>query len=226
MQYGLDIDIDDAGLKAIQESGQAVTIVKSVVSSALATGNLPVAWLQFQPMETSSVTWSEDYYAYATTTALQAGAQIIRTSHTAGTVQPGWTYTLGDDGVFQGAGGGAPNTFSTYNDHGDALGFGLAQSAMVNGVPVLSPLNVNLLLNEETATFTPIETISVYLSAFVNNGVVISQVAGNALVVTLTSQAPTATLGFNDTSNSFYLSQSQRRHVRRGNGRALEAAHR
>jgi hypothetical protein len=224
MQYEIDINIDDAGLQAIQSSGQAVTIVKSVVTNAVASGNLPVAWLQFQPMESNTVTWQENYYAYATTTNLQAGAKIIRTSHTAGNVQLGWTYTLNPAGVFVGAAGGGATTFTASNQHGDQLGFGLAQSANVNGVPVLAPLNVVTMLNNELATFTPIETISVYLSAYVDNGVVISQIAGDALEITLTSQSPSATLGFNDSSNSFYLASTTRR-ARRENSRGLETAH-
>jgi hypothetical protein len=48
----------------------------------------------------------------------------------------------------------------------------------------------------------------VFLSNSINNGVVLSQVASNALPVTLTSQNATANIGFNDSNNTFYLSAS------------------
>jgi len=39
--------------------------------------------------------------------------------------------------------------------------------------------------------------------------VVLSQVASNALVVTLTSQSASANIGFTDSNNTFYLQGSQ-----------------
>ena len=45
---------------------------------------------------------------------------------------------------------------------------------------------------------------------------VISQVASNALVVTLSSQSPTANLGFNDSTNTFYPITPAAAFARRG----------
>lgn len=208
MQYQLNIAIDNAGLHQIYAAGQAVTIVKSVVTSPLASGNLPIGWINFQPLEENSITWMENYSIYATTTALNAGATIVQTSATAPGIQTGWMYTF-KQGQFTGAAGGGAKTFNMTNQQGGMFNFGLAQQAMVNNVPVNAPLNAVPVLNNETASFTPEEKVSIFLSNSVNNGVVLSQVAGSALSVTLTSQSPAANIGFTDSNNTFHLQTSQ-----------------
>ena len=207
MQYQLNIAIDPTGLSQIYAANQAITVVKSVVASPLASGNLPIAWINFQPLEENAVTWIESYNIYATTTSLTAGATIVQTSVTGVPVQTGWTYTF-QQGQFTGSQGGSASTFNMTNQQTGMFNFGLSQQAMVNNVPVMAPLNAIPVLTGESATFTPEETVSVFLSNVVNNGVVLSQVASNALVVTLTSAHPAANIGFTDSSHSFYLASA------------------
>lgn len=214
MQYQINIDIDDDGLHGIYSSNQYVTLVKSVVSAPLGSGNLPIAWLAFQPLETNQLMWTENYYLYASTTVLQSGATISMTSQTGEPAQEGWTYTFAQ-GQFIGV-QGAGSTFNVSNQMQGALNFGLAQSATVNNVTTMAPLNAIPVLPNEEGSFTPQEVISVFLSSYSNNGTVISQVASNALSVTLSSQSPTVNLGFDDSTNTFFtVSQSavfSRRH--------------
>jgi hypothetical protein len=208
MQYQINIDIDDAGLQKIYQAGQKVTLVKSVISNPVESGNLPIAWLAFQPLESNNVSWIENYYMYASTTVLQSGATIQMTSQTGAPVQTGWLYTFAS-GMFTGAQGGGADTFNLSNQMSNYnYGFGLAQYATVNNTQTFAPLNAMPVLYNEDATFTPIETVSIFLSSYDNNGVVISQVASNALTVQLTSQNPVANVGFNDSNNTFYLESS------------------
>lgn len=207
MQYQLNISIDNTGLNHIYAAGQAITIVKSVIANPVSSGNLPIAWISFLPLEANSVTWIENYNIYATTTQLNAGATIVQTSVTGAPVQTGWTYTFAQ-GQFAGAQGGSALTFNMNNQQGGMYSFGLSQQAVVNNVTVMAPLNAIPVLTNEMATFTPQETVSVFLSNSVNNGVVLSQVASNALSVTLSSQNPSANIGFNDSNNTFYLTQA------------------
>jgi hypothetical protein len=207
MQYQLNITIDNPGLSAIYAAGQAITIVKSVVSNPTSQGNLPIAWISFQPLAHNTVSWIENYNIYGTTTQLNAGATIVQTSVTGVPVQTGWIYTFAQ-GQFTGAQGGSTSTFNMNNQQGGMFNFGLSQQAIVNNVTVMAPLSAIPVLNNESATFTPEETVSVFLSNSINNGVVLSQVASNALAVTLTSQNATANIGFNDINNTFYLSAS------------------
>ena len=200
--YGLTISIDPTGLTNIYNSNQFVTLVKSVGSSTSSSN--AVAWVTFQPYGVNSVTWVENYLIYGTITALQSGATIVMTSQTPSAVQTGWTYTFAQ-GQFTGASGGQSGSFNVDNQQSNGINFGLAQSATVNGTSVLAPLNAVPVNMNETASFTPIETVSIYLSSYENNGVVISSVAGNALTVQLTSASSIANIGFNDSNNTFYL---------------------
>jgi hypothetical protein len=208
MQYQVNISIDNAGLQAIYAAGQAVTFVKSVVANPLSSGNLPIAWIAFQPFQVNQVSWVENYKLYGTTTQLQAGAQIVMTSMTTQQAQLGWLYTF-QNGMFN-AQSGLGNTFNLSNQANTPtlMNFGLSQIANVNGVSVNAPLNSIPVLYNQLATFTPQEQVSVFLSSYEDNGVVISQVASNALNITLSSQNPTASVGFNDATNTFYLQSS------------------
>lgn len=200
--YQLTIDIDNAGLTNIYNAGQYVTLVKSVIASSTES---QVAWISFQPLQTNVVSWVENYYLYATTTAMQSGATITMTSTSSNAVQEGWLYTF-QNGQFNGGTSGTGTTFNVANQMNNAsYNFGLAQYASVNNVSTFAPLNAVSVLYNETASFTPQEIISIYLSSFSNNGTVISSVASNALTVTLTSTSPSAVIGFNDANNTFYL---------------------
>jgi hypothetical protein len=204
MQYQVNISIDSTGLTNIYAAGQAVTLVKSVVSQPLVSGNLPVAWINFQPFQQNAVSWVENYNLYATTTALQAGAKIVQTSVTGAPVVTGFVYDFAQ-GFFTGHQGGASGTFNMNNLQQGMFSFGLSQQAMVNNVPVIAPLNAIPVLYNQMATFTPKENVSIFLSNIIDNGIVLSQVASNALTVTLTSQSPMANIAFNDSTNTFYL---------------------
>jgi hypothetical protein len=202
MQYQIEVNIDQQGLQSIYGANQFVTLVKSIGSTPSAT--MPVAWLAFQPLESNTVTWVENYSLYATTTVLQSGASIVMTSQTEGPAQVGWNYTF-QNGALTGVAGGAQGSFNLSNQMQGNFNFGLAQQATVNNVTTFAPLNAVPVLYNEQASFTPQEEISIFLSAYSNNGSVISSIAGNALAITLSSAQPSATLGFNDSNNTFYL---------------------
>jgi hypothetical protein len=208
MQYEIDLAIDSASLGKIFAAGQSVTLVKSaLVGSAVANGNLPVAWISFQPQQQNNVSWEEDYLIYATQTQLQAGAQIVMSSVTASPVQDQILYQLQSGAFTPILGQGSHGTFDAENQMQSTalMSFGLAQSATINGKQSVSPLNAIPVLYNQEVTFTPIEQVSVFLSSINNNGVVISQVASTALDVILTSQTPKATVTFNSATNTFVL---------------------
>lgn len=207
MQFEINITIDDLGLQQIYNSGQTVTLVKSVTASPLANGNLPVVWIAFQPAESNQITWIENYFIYASSTVLTAGAAIAMSSQTQESVQAGWTYTFAE-GQFSGA-MGVGSTFNVNDQANGNWNFGLAQQATVNSSSSLAPLNAQPVLFNEQASFTPIETVSIFLSTTNNNGVVISQVASDALTVALTSQQAIANVGFNDSTNTFFLASQE-----------------
>lgn len=204
--YELDIAFDTAGLDALSASGQKVTIVKQ------SSGGKQTAWITFTPQLANSVTWTEQYSVYSSTTNAQAGAKIITSSEA--TAIGGSSYTLNTSGYFNAGVPGivGPTQYQIINGDPDLLigstpmvTGGLVQGASVNGSTVSAPMCAVGILYNQTALFTPIETVLVYTSSYSDNGIVISSVAGNALTVQYTTNT-TASIAYNDQNNQFIMS--------------------
>lgn len=203
--YELDIAFDKAGLNALSASGQKVTIVKQ------SSGGKPTAWISFSPQLANTITWTEQYSVYSSTTNAQAGAQIITSSEA--TAIGGSSYTLNTSGYFDNGVSGVvgPTQYQIINADPDLMigqtpmvTGGLVQGASVNGTTVSAPMCAVGILYNQTAMFTPIETILVYTSSYSDNGIVISSVAGNALTVQYTTN-DTASITYNDQNNQFIM---------------------
>jgi hypothetical protein len=202
--YQLNIAFDNAGLAAITQAGQSVTIVKQT-----SAGGKPVAWISFQPQEQNIITWTEQYAVYSSTTNLQSGAQIV-TSSTANAVG-GSSYTINSSGYFNPGVSGATdaNSYEIINQDPllmvngvEMVTAGLVQAAAVNSSSITAPMCATPILYNQSGMFTPIETIQVFTSYYSNNGMVISSVAGNALTVQYTTNT-TASIKYNDQTNTF-----------------------
>jgi hypothetical protein len=204
--YELDITFDKAGLEALNAAGQSVTIVKQ------SSGAKPTAWISFKPQLANKISWTEQYSVYSSTTNAQSGAQIVTSSEA--TAIGGSSYNLNTSGFFDPGVSGAvgPTQYEVINGDPDLkigntamVTSGLVQGASVNGSTVSSPMCAAGVLFNQTALFTPIETIMVYTSSYANNGIVISSVAGNALTVTYTTN-DSASISYNDQNNQFIMS--------------------
>jgi hypothetical protein len=202
--YSLNIQIDDPGLDKIANSQKRVTLIKSVGGKKGSN----VAWVSFDPAETSVVTWTEDYFIYGTRTISDDGAAIQITSRTHDPVETGAMYTFAN-GHFTTGTGGKDGVFNVDNEQPDAgstpFNFGLAQKATINGTVVLAPLNMVPANMGDKITFDPEETISIYLSDLQDNGVVISTVDSDALTVTLSTQSPNGVVHLNSANDTFHL---------------------
>lgn len=201
--YELDITFDNAGLTALAAAGQKVTIVKQ------SSGGKPTAWITFTPQAQNTVTWTEQYSVYSSTINAQSGAVIVTSSQTSAIA--GSSYSLNTSGFFDPGIPGVvgPTQYQVVNnDPNLVIGTtamvtsGLLQGATVNGGAVAAPICAVGVLFNQTALFTPIETIMVYTSSYSNNGIVISQVAGNALTVQYTTNTKASIL-YNDQQNQF-----------------------
>ncbi len=207
--YTLDFEIDDKGLNNID--GMMISLAKTV-TTAMVSGNLATSWISFLPAQNISVTWEEEYYIYASQTQLSDGAKITMESNTNAPVSAGQVYKYGSAGTFTNTPAPTNGAFETLNQRHytgkqDAWTMGLAQAATVNGGKIsMAPLNGVIVPYHLSGSFTPIETVSMWLSQYDDNGVVISQVGGGALTVQMTSQSPQASIGFNDAENSFFQS--------------------
>nr|WP_316656413.1 hypothetical protein [uncultured Gellertiella sp.] len=203
--YALNIAFDQAGLTALMNAGQSVTIVKQ------ATGGKSTAWISFTPQMNNIITWTEQYSVYSSTTNVTSGA-VIQTSSTANAIG-GSSYALNTAGFFdQGIPGSVgPTQYQIVNNDPSLIingspmvTAGLLQGATVNGGSISAAICASGVLFNQTGLFTPIETIQVYTSSYANNGIVISQVAGNALTVQYTTNQ-SADIQYNDQQNQFIM---------------------
>lgn len=201
--YQLNIQVDASGLSTIAAAGQAITIVKSVGSGQ------PVSWVSFQPMENNTVTWTEVYSVYASSTKIQEGAKIVTLSTVP--AAGGNSYRLSGGKFETGEPTLAASSYGVANEDSgvkiDGLQIatcGLYQGAVVNGQSDSSPLNAVAVPYNENALFTPIERVQVFTSSTHSNGLVISTVASEALAVDFTTQL-TQSIYYNDATNQFAL---------------------
>ena len=105
--YKLSIAIDAQGVSNINNADQFVTIVKVV-----STGT-PVAWVTFRPMESNTISWTDDYSVYASTTNIEDGVMI--TTASSQLASPDTMYRL-QNGVFSKESTGlGPTTFGVDN---------------------------------------------------------------------------------------------------------------
>ncbi|AGA27233.1 hypothetical protein Sinac_2949 [Singulisphaera acidiphila DSM 18658] len=206
MTYTISITIDSAGLSTINAAGQSVALISNIIAqAALIRGTtLPITWLVFKPLSKNVVTWNGDCLLYATATPLQFGATIQISGQTNNPIQLGWLYTFAQ-GQFTGA-SGLGDTYNLDNQMPTPpFSFGLAQQATVNSVQAFAPLNALPVLNNETANFLPTGEIWLFLTSIEECGTVMEAVPDNALSISLTRQQPAVNVGFNDSTNTFYL---------------------
>jgi hypothetical protein len=180
--YSLTIQFTGQDAQAINSANQQVVLVKSVSG----TNGTPVAWVTFSPFENNVITWDDNYGVYASTTSVEGGALIVKSS----TVNPATMNEIYpfESGAFDNPIQGTVNTYGIKNLSPVTYTFGLAQSVTANSNSFdANPMNAAPVLPQETATFTPIETVQVFLGAQISNGAVITNITSGALTVELSN---------------------------------------
>src|SRR5690606_27694153 len=172
--YTLEILIKEEDAKNINSNGQKVTILKSVDSGQ------SVTWVAFSPFERNTVTWTEKYAVYASTTEIKDGARIDKMSDRS--ANPQYFYSF-QNGVFDmGSLDEKSLTKTQYgiiNKTDGNLQFGLSQERTVNGKNANVPINVVTVFKSQKAIFTPRVTLTIFLQGNYDNGVVITEVLGD-----------------------------------------------
>jgi hypothetical protein len=206
--YTLDLAIDSASLQIIKAAQLKITISKPVGPSSP-----NVIWLVFDPFQGNKVEWQEEYRLYASPTpTTQNGAVISRLSETDNPVNDAVYYSFISSATFSGpfTGSGAPGTGSYKvvnnmpNTSYPALTFGLEQKASINGNGINpSPLNAAVVLAALNATFTPLTIVYVWLQAQFTSGSIITEVNGNASIVTFGGSVTSKSLTFNPATGTF-----------------------
>jgi len=206
--YTLDLAIDSDSLKILKAAQLKITIAKPV------GGSSPnVTWLVFDPFQGNKVEWEEQYSIYASPNqVIQNGAVITRLSETDFPANDAAYYSFDSTATFQGpfTDSGAPpsGSYKVVNNmphtQYPALTFGLQQKASINGSGINpSPLNAAVVPAALNATFTPLTTVYVWLQASYTSGTVITQVNGNATIVTFGGSVTEKSLVYNPATGTF-----------------------
>lgn len=201
LNYTLNIDLTSDQLKLIALAGQSITILKAPPGSGP-----QVSWVSFTPFAKNTVTWEESYALYASTTQLQAGAVItkmIDTDASEGEVLP-----LEASGTFGTATPGSAGSFGVANEYSNEsdLIFGLAQAVQVNGKASPNhPIGAQVVLYNQTAEFTPYETIRVFLSASTVTSQLVTHVAGEAISLKYGGDVPSYTITYDSDAGKFVV---------------------
>jgi len=201
MAYQLNINIDQAGLSSLYSAGQVVALIGAATSPQMNESFSDEIWVTFQPLEKNIVVWNDSYYIYATTDP--TAWPMVMNAQTADPAQPGWLYTFAD-GFFQGAAPATQNTaYNIANGMQDsAMYFGLARDAAVNdGTPVLAALCSMQVASGKQASLSPSGDISIYVVTA--PGTPGPSTSGPALTIAFSSENPTVTVEFDDTTNAF-----------------------
>lgn len=203
------IQIDSAGLSAIYAANQAVTLarqVQSVVETVASTSAVmpppTVAWQAFQPVETNTVAWADQYYCFATTTPLGMGAAIQLNARSDAPMQKGSAYVFADGRFTQRPQAGTAYVVANASLAG-SYAFGIAQIATVNNVAALAPVCAMPVLCNEAAYLDPSDLISIFLSSCTAGGTVIPP-AANAFSIVAAAGETGPTIGFDDRTNMFF----------------------
>lgn len=173
--YTLQLRFSSQDLKTIAQAGESVVVAKAFSDSAT-----NVAWVVFTPFENNFVSWDEAYAFFASPAQSSGTVQILSASQ--GTALSGRYYTFdgtGFEGPYPGETAPPAGSFRVINQvpsqQYPALGFGLLQSATVNGegFPSLAT-NQEIVPAAQYATFTPLETVYVWLQSGVRTGAIVT----------------------------------------------------
>ncbi len=191
MKYSLNIQFDQAGLKTVISAQQRVILVKTILNLR----DNKLVWVSFAPFQYNTIDWQDAYFFYAA-----YSSQNISDSVTSNLATAGLVYELGPDGISTAGDAGDPSGYTLKNLLNNSLlnTFGLSQAAIINGesLALAPPICAVALSYNNVAIFKPSETVTVSMASA-------PDVSSGALTVTLTPSAPSQTIHYQDSTNSF-----------------------
>ncbi|HYG64979.1 MAG TPA: hypothetical protein VEL74_20520 [Thermoanaerobaculia bacterium] len=173
--YTLQLMISAQDLTTLRQAGESIVIARAF------SGSSPnVAWVSFAPFSSNTVTWDDAYGLFASPAQSSGTIQIL--SQTSGTAASGMYYNFADasfSGPFSGASAPGAGSFRVFNQMPSsqytALGFGMLQSATVNGSALPArPANLDIVPAMQFSTFTPLNTVYVWLQSGVSSGDIVT----------------------------------------------------
>lgn len=172
-------------------SGSNIVVAKP--SAGGPHGDKPnVAWVVFRPLQSNTMTWTEEYGIYASNVELNNGVVLTQMSRSEFPALDGKIYEFAPNGTFgPPTAGGQAGSFSVLNYYDNPprryLTFGLCQNATVNGeVAEGNAISAATVLYQSKAVMTPFTTVYLWVQ---------SQVASNSVLTVVTSPMTMVTFG-------------------------------
>ena len=209
MDFSLTLNINPADLKIINGAQQKIAMAKPVSNSSVS-----VIWVAFDPFESNTIQWSEEYWLYASTASIgKSGEKITKLSE----VQPGpsvggsvydfnHTATFGEPVLNSGIGSG---TFAAKNnmpyDKYPCLTFGLSQTAQVNQhLEERKPLSANSVLATQQIQITPYTYVYIWLEGHFESSTIVTDVTGSSTVAKFGGSVTEIDLTYDGKSGKFF----------------------
>eukprot|EP01132_Coremiostelium_polycephalum_P005733 gene5733-7130_t len=188
------------GLENLEQSKQRVCVVKSVNIDSD-----DIVWFSFKPFIENTITWNEVYGLYSSADPIVPGGVIRRMSWIDNILMEK-EYDFLEAGYFVLKGDiNSPYSYKMVNLYDTPLTFGLSLNATVNGTTIVSGINAVRVLNNNSAEFTPLDTISIYTSSQYDNGAIISRVSSEVLTLSF-ADAASRGVHYDSTTNKFVYS--------------------
>lgn len=209
MNFELTLHFNPNDLRNVSNANQKVALAKPTIG-----GTVEVLWVDFAPLENNTITWSENYSIYASTTSLAApGTVITKKSEVAGgSASTGALYLFENNGTFSGPTvdrNVGNSTFSVRNDMSyeryPYLTFGLLQSAEVNAKPEINrPISATSVLATQTIRMTPLTNVYIWLEAHFSSSSIITTVEGNKSSATFGGGVDSIALVYDPKTGKFH----------------------
>lgn len=200
--YELEINFTDDALKAIYAAGEKLVLTKEVAGNK----GKEVCWISILPFLKNTIKWSEEYMLYASKEEAMNGATIEKLSDVDAISEVIYDF---ESAVFDNAHSSASvgqNEYGLSNlmNQYPYLTFGLAQKATVNGTNTEGrPINAVTLPYNHTATFSPIEKVSVFLANDIDDGMVITKEFSNTIEIAYSGTEVKKAIAYDTTRGMF-----------------------
>lgn len=218
--YSLTLNIAPDDLKNIKAAQQRITLAKPVGS-----GDPNVIWLSIDPFQSTTVEWTEDYWVFASTTAVAQGASITKLSEvTPGPALDAGYYPFTSAAVFNPFQKDASipgGTFAANNDMPNSqypyLTFGLSQSALINKKPAeRKPISAQTVLATQQIQMTPFTTIYIWLQSQFSSETIITKIIGHTAVAKFGGGVNSMTLKYDPDRGVFVPEASSKNLLEQG----------
>jgi len=207
----LEITFDSNGLSKIIAAGQSVTltrtvgqVVESMALSSAAAAKPAVVWQAFSPLATNTVSWTDSFYCYATTTALAVGNVITINSESSVPMVTGALYAFAQGQFVQRTAPASSSYIVGNATPSGSYAFGLVETATINNVASPGPLCAMPVLYNEAVYLNPSDLIAIFLSSATAAGTLIPPPNDPFTIAISASSGADPVIGFNDQTNTFY----------------------